>query len=278
MFKGRKLLIATKHGKEKAIAPLLEHALGVHCEVISDFDTDQFGTFSGEVERTLSPVDTVRLKCLTAMQKYKIDLAVANEGSFGPHPSLFFMPADDEFIILIDKENNLEIIAREISTETNFSGEEITSIEQLNDFVTQVQFPTHGLIVKNKKENFSDVVKDIFDYDTLLKAFNSFKEKYGSVYIETDMRAHANPSRMKVIETVTQKLITKIQSTCPSCTKPGFDVTDAVTGLPCAYCGAPTRGILKLVYTCLHCNNQKEILYPNGNHTEDPSRCDFCNP
>jgi hypothetical protein len=40
MFKGRKLLIATKHEKEKVIAPILEKELGVSCFVINDFDVD----------------------------------------------------------------------------------------------------------------------------------------------------------------------------------------------------------------------------------------------
>ena len=33
MFKGRNLLIATKHEKEKVIAPILEKELGVKCFV-----------------------------------------------------------------------------------------------------------------------------------------------------------------------------------------------------------------------------------------------------
>jgi hypothetical protein len=49
LFKGRNLVIATLHGKEKVIAPLLEHALGVKIIVPEKFDTDQYGTFSGEI-------------------------------------------------------------------------------------------------------------------------------------------------------------------------------------------------------------------------------------
>lgn len=90
MFEGRRLLIATQHKKEKIIAPILEKELGVRCFVSSNFDTDALGTFSGEIERSEDPINTVRKKCLMAMQTYDCDLAVASEGSFGPHPSLFF--------------------------------------------------------------------------------------------------------------------------------------------------------------------------------------------
>lgn len=110
MFAGRKLVIATKHQKEAVIAPPIEKSLGVNCFVAKDFDTDQYGTFSGEIDRKLSPLDTARLKCYAAMKANTCDLAIASEGSFGPHPSMFFVPADDELLVLIDKKNELESI------------------------------------------------------------------------------------------------------------------------------------------------------------------------
>ena len=67
MFKGRKLVIATKHEKEKVIAPILEKELGVKCFVAPDLDTDLLGTFTGEVERKDDPIITARKKCLIAM-------------------------------------------------------------------------------------------------------------------------------------------------------------------------------------------------------------------
>ena len=49
-FAGRSLCIATMHGKEAAIAPVLQQRLGVRCVLPpDDFDSDRFGTFSGEV-------------------------------------------------------------------------------------------------------------------------------------------------------------------------------------------------------------------------------------
>lgn len=278
MFEGRTLLIATMHGKEKVIAPLLEKALGVTCEIASGFNTDLFGTFSGEVERMHSASDTVRVKCKTAMEKYRYDLAIASEGSFGPHPTLFFAPANEEWLVFIDQKNDLEIMARVLSTETNFAGAEIQTMEQLEAFAEQSRFPSHALIIKNQKEIFQEVAKGITDRSELVQAFQHFKEKYGIAYLETDMRAHLNPTRMKVIEATTHKLLEKIQSTCPGCGIPGFDVTEAVAGLPCSRCGSPTQSILKLIYECRHCHYKKESLYPNTKNSEDPAYCDGCNP
>ncbi|MDP4663699.1 MAG: hypothetical protein NWS74_08540, partial [Salibacteraceae bacterium] len=66
MFQGRNLIVATKHQKESVIAPLLQTALGVQCLTNPAFDTDKLGTFTGEVERVLDPIQTARQKCLMA--------------------------------------------------------------------------------------------------------------------------------------------------------------------------------------------------------------------
>lgn len=34
----------------------------------------------------------------------------------GPHPALIFIPADEEFLFLLDTQNQLELIARNLST------------------------------------------------------------------------------------------------------------------------------------------------------------------
>jgi len=278
MFKGRNLLVATKHEKEIVIAPILERELGVKCIVSQNFDTDELGTFSGEVERRDDPVTTARNKCLMAMELFNCDLAIASEGSFSPHPVIFFAPADDEIIIFIDKLNGLEILARELSTETNFNASEVKTKKELYDFAKIVKFPSHGLIIKNEKTNFTDIVKGITDYDHLNSTFNRFISDYGKAFIETDMRALYNPTRMKVIEQACIKLAEKINSICPGCNAPGFGITDAKQGLPCELCNFPTRATLSYIYTCQKCSYTMEEKYPNNKLKEDPMYCDFCNP
>ena len=95
------------------------------------------------------------------MDLYDCDLAVASEGSFGPHPSIFFIAADDEILLFIDKKNHLEIAARELSTETNFRGNYIKNIKELHDFARQMDFPSHGIIIKKGKDDLTELVKGI---------------------------------------------------------------------------------------------------------------------
>jgi hypothetical protein len=278
MFKGRKLLIASKHEKERVIAPLVIQALGIKEVLITDFDTDTLGTFSGEIVRTDDPITTIRNKCLKAMELSDCDLAIANEGSFGPHPSFFFCAANEEFILLIDKKNNLEIIERVISTETNFDAKTIISEEELLAFCDKVKFPSHAVILRPAVNDYTEIFKGIQDIHELREAYKQLISNYATVYIETDMRAHKNPSRMKVIEDATKKLIKKIQSTCPNCSIPGFGITDAKVGLPCQQCHLPTKSTLSYIYACLACGHQQEKKYPHAKTWEDPMYCDFCNP
>lgn len=278
IFKNRRLIIATKHKKEAVISPILEDKLGVRCFVDEEFDTDTFGTFSGEIERQQDALETIRLKCLVAMDKNNCDLAVASEGSFGPHPSLYFANADDELIMLIDKKNKVEIIAREISLETNFNAKLIRNKSELIDFAKAVHFPSHALIIKRDQNDHSFLRKGINDEALLLEYFEYCIANFGQAYIETDMRAMCNPTRMKVIESAMKKLIQNIESTCPNCNVPGFVVKEVISGLPCEVCNFPTKSTLFHSYGCSSCGLKEKKMFPHEKEFEDPMYCNQCNP
>ena len=278
MFHGRLMVIATKHKKELVISPILEELLKVNCIVPDEFDTDQFGTFTGEIERKLSPLETARIKCYSAMEKSGCDLAIASEGSFGPHPSMLFIPADDELLLLVDKKNNLEIAVREISTETNFNGKEIDSFDDLKTFADSVKFPSHGLILRIEHPSFQKNIKGITAWELLTEVYHQFSSQHYKIIAETDMRAFCNPTRMGVIQKATNKLVEKIKSECPQCKFPGFGITDHREGLPCSLCGSKTKSTLSHVSVCQKCLYMKEDMFPHGKTEEDPMYCDICNP
>lgn len=278
LFDGREIIIATKHQKEKVIAPILKKELGLDCIVSQDLDTDVFGTFTGEVERLNDPVETARLKCLKAMELSGCDIGISNEGSFGLHPTFFFVHADSEVVLLIDKKNKLEFIVREISTKTNFNGRQIKSYKELQEFAKAALFPSHGLILRKSKDFKEDIYKGITQLKDLEKAYTVLMDKYGSVYAETDMRALYNPTRMEVIENAVQKLVTKIKTLCPKCNAPGFSIIEAKPGLKCESCGAPTRSTLLHILNCQSCGFTEEKMHPRGKFYEDPMYCDICNP
>jgi hypothetical protein len=83
---------------------------------------------------------------------------------------------------------------------------------------------------------------------------------------------------LKVIERAAIKLVEKINSLCPNCSMPGFEITNTQKGLPCNQCNFPTQSTLSYIYTCKKCFFIKEEKFPKGKHTEDPMYCYVCNP
>ncbi len=276
MFAGRTLVIATMHGKERVIAPVLEARLGVRCSAVDRLDTDQLGTFTGEIERVLDPLEAARSKCELAMELTGADLAVASEGSFGPHPALFFAPADDELVVLVDRLNSIEIVGRELSTDTNFDSADVASERELREFAERVGFPEHALILRAAKS--AEFVKGLHDWDALLFAYRRMVTAHGSVTAETDMRAMHNPRRMQVIAQAAQRMVERALVTCAECGTPGFGVVDVRRGLPCGWCGTPTEGVVALVSACAKCGHREELPPPDGKAPADPQWCPVCNP
>jgi hypothetical protein len=169
-------------------------------------------------------------------------------------------------------------MVRELSLDTNFNAATVSSFQNLVDLVKTVGFPEHGIILKNTKEEVPNVIKGIQSWELLEESYHKLSDNNSQVVAETDMRAMHNPTRMKVIEKATQKLVNKIKSTCPQCTSPGFGVVKIKSGLLCEWCDSPTNSTKSHIYQCQKCNFEQENMFPNDKKTEDPMYCDRCNP
>ena len=156
---------------------------------------------------------------------------------------------------------------------------QVSNWDELLLFCSQAQFPEHHLVIKPDDEHHVECRKGIDHYDSLKEAFEWARElsQHGIVFVEHDLRAHANPTRMGHILKATQVLAQKMNSLCPECNTPGFAVTKVEPGLPCSSCGMATRLPQAHVWSCVKCNHTQSnyIEYVTA---ADPSRCDFCNP
>lgn len=257
------------------ISPLLESHLGVRPNVIENFDTDKFGTFSGEIARTESPLDTLRRKLYSALCLSGETLAIASEGSFGTHPKSPFIPVDEEFVMLIDTANGLEVIGYELTEETNFHSCIVHDWKSLHDFTVTIGFPDHGIILKTHE---GEVIKGILDVD-MLKGITEESLGRGAPFtVETDMRALYNPTRMTVIGKATENLIATIFRPCPKCSAPGFRIAKRIRGLLCQLCQQPTRLTKSYLFECQKCLYTEMRKIPSETKYADPQYCDFCNP
>ena len=141
-------VLATMHGKDRVIAPLLERDLGLRVELALGLNTDRFGTFSREIERKGSQLDAMRAKVAAGFANAAhARVGIASEGSFGPHPYIPFLALGRELIVLIDRETGLELIGHDASPETNFDHAVVSNVDSAMEFAERAKFPDHGLIV-----------------------------------------------------------------------------------------------------------------------------------
>ena len=273
---------ATIHGKERVIAPVLTEGLGLVVGLAMGVDTDMFGTFSRDVERTGSQLDAARAKIAAGFEYAPYArVGIASEGTFGPHPYSPFLALGRELVLLIDRERELELTGYFASEETNFGHAIVSDMDAAIAFAEKSNFPEHGLIVMGcigeKPEPRIALIKDIIDYSGLQSAVGQVIAKCGAAFVETDMRAHRNPTRMRAIERAASDLVRRFRSQCPACAHPGFDVTERIPGLPCKWCCEPTNVICLEVLTCQACHHRQERPATNAT-SADPGRCEKCNP
>lgn len=281
MFEQRELLIVTQHQKQLAFAAPLQEHLKVSIKVSTKVNTDEFGTFSGEIERVGSPIEVAVRKCKAGLKAHGLDLGVASEGSYGPDPLTGFLPMAQETVVLVDLKNRLEFSETLNSFHTNFQTTLLSDGQALKCFAETVGFPTQGIMLHAMRHGERLVtLKDFNDFKTLDEAFDHLQglDEATAVRADTDMRAHRNPVRMRLLQELVHRFIATLKRTCPQCATPGFKAVEWVKGLPCEVCRMPTASTLYQVMSCVKCLHQEQVYHPKGVTYEDAAYCDFCNP
>lgn len=269
-YRGRTAVIATRHGKRWAVAPAFRAVLGLDLHAPPGLDTDSLGTFTGDVPRPGSMRETALSKARLGIAATGCPLAVASEGSFGPHPAIPFLAMGRELLAFIDAEQELEIIVEQVSECTNFAACKLEPDTDLEGFLRQVGFPRHALVVRSADGPVKGVRTRV-QLDRLIASA-------GPVTLETDMRAHMNPTRMREIARLAQRLADRIATSCPACGTPGFGVTRAEAGLPCSGCGEATALTRVFIHGCARCPHEVALPRPDHRLTAHPAECPECNP
>jgi hypothetical protein len=91
-YAGERAVIATMHGKEAAVAPVLLARLGLVVTTAANLDTDALGTFTGEIPRAGTIREAAISKARLGMTATGLPIGIASEGSYGPHPNIPFIP------------------------------------------------------------------------------------------------------------------------------------------------------------------------------------------
>ncbi len=278
-YEGLTAALATMHGKEAAIAPALAGRPGIAVAVAQGVDTDRFGSFCGTVARAGTMREAAIVKARAGMERTGLPLGIASEGSFGPHPHIPFLAIAREMIVLVDDARGLTITDVRQSEETNFDHLVARPGDDLEPFLARIGFPDHAVIVR-ANAGTAAVVKGISRIETLTSAITrlSAASSDGAARIETDMRAHLNPTRMGEIAKLAQAFASRLATLCPHCGAPGFGHVRTEPGLPCSDCGEETRLVQHIVKGCTACGHEEKHPRTDGRIAASPAECPECNP
>jgi hypothetical protein len=207
-----------------------------------------------------------------------LPVGVASEGSFGPDPFTGMFTWNVEMVVLLDDRTGLEVVG--VSQAAAQCGDVVTADwNEATRFATRHGFPQHQLVLRSQRKDTTTIHKGIADWDQLKTLFDAIRgdSDAGKVFIESDLRAHANPTRMENIRRATVNLAARLNSHCPACQAPGYWAAKAVAGLPCAACGAPTQLPQGETWQCVTCDHQEARLKPATERAE-AKHCQLCNP
>ena len=277
-YHGQRASLATLHGKLGQIAPPLAAATGLIVESVA-VDTDRLGTFSGELARVGSPMETAVQKARMGMAALGVPIGLASEGSIGPDPQLPFFCRDHEWVVLVDDSRGIVVAEQSHS----FGVPALRGVFEPGaipaDWLAEAGFPSHGLIVRPEDRRDAGILKGIHDMLALQAALRAAagQSSTGRAVVESDLRAHASPSRQQVIAEAAARLANRLGKLCPACGTPGWGEVSAITGLPCGDCGAWIERARKgLRFGCPACPHTAEELDPHAH--ADPAYCPHCNP
>ncbi len=273
----QRVALLTQHGKETPLGDVLTQRIGCRLEHVSGYDTDQLGTFTRDIARSGNQLDAARAKARIGMSLSGLPLGLASEGSFGPDPVFFMLPHNLELLVWIDDRLGIEVVAT-ASGKTNFSHKTVKNWEEAKRFADMAGFPEHYLIVRPSDEHHPEFRKGLSDWNSLQEALDwaLTTSPARRAFIETDMRAFANPTRMLVIRNAAEALAQKLKSLCPDCGTPGFAKSGVIRGLPCEDCGQPTEIAKADIHRCVRCEYQRLVAREPG--FAEPRDCNYCNP
>jgi hypothetical protein len=276
-YAGASFALLTKHAKEQAITPRFGQMLGASVSVIDTFDTDTLGTFTREVARVGSQLDAARKKDEIAIEMSGCPRGLGSEGSFAPGP-LGLGSDNIEVVALVDRERGIGITGR-IRQPGHQGAGIFDAWDSLATFAKRMKFPSHGLVSRPGGKDDPRIRKDAEAWDGLRVAFEECLQdsERGLVFVESDLRAHRNPTRMETIGAACDDLLQRMLRICPSCRMPGFGITHRKDGLPCAWCGGATNDWKAEEFCCVACSHVE--LQPRCDATKaDPGNCPRCNP
>lgn len=257
--------LLTKHRKSQQLAPIL-YDIGIELVEIDFFDTDKLGTFSGEIERKLSPKDCALTKAKKAVELSGLNVGIGSEGSFGGGPLPGIMNWNQEIICLY-QETPRRIVYGIAEGPTPLKALKAASLGELKQKLADFDKQKWMLTCPD------GTLKGLSDKEVIAIHQTPYTE--WPIYLEPDLRAMNSPLRQIMLQKAALNLAERLQSKCPICAEMDFWPDEREFGPACVSCGEPTNEVKAFVSCCKSCGySESETKKLNG----DPTYCNFCNP
>lgn len=281
-YRGRRIALATMHGKAAAVGPAVRRHLGADLVVPPDLDTDAFGTFAGDVPRTGTMGETALAKARAGMAACGERLGLASEGTFGPHPTVPFLTSGLELMVFVDDDRDLVVFESLVDPAPRFDRTVVGPDDDVGPLLARADLPRHALVVAPHAPAAAGegIARGLRDPDAVPAAVlaAAARSADGLAAVTTDLRAHLNPTRMATLARLADALCHRLATPCPACDAPGFGRLRAEPGLPCGLCGTPTGESVGMLFGCAACDHRALRPRADGRTSADPGSCPACNP
>ena len=272
-YRGTTIAVGTRHGKQHQFQPAFREVLGAALHTPPDLDTDQFGTFSGDLPRSGTAIDAARAKTRLAMAVSALPYGLASEASYGPLTGGW--AGHEELLLFCDERWGIEVLEGHRTLAVPGTAQQVRDHSEVRAALLD-GLPDQALIVRPGQGD-GPISKGVEDAATLRAAVSAAVSHSpdGVALIEPDLRAHHNPSRRLVLARLAGTLARRLATECPACTAPGFGRLDVEPGLPCRVCATPTPLPRNEIHGCAACAHR--ISRPVRD-VADPAACPLCNP
>jgi hypothetical protein len=215
---GTPVLIATMHGKEAVLGPLLAD-LGFKVLLPLGYDTDALGTFSGDVRRLGTAFEAALEKARRACLATGVMRAVSSEGSYRPCQTLFPGARSAELLAFVDLENDFSCVEYLTDLPTRFVKGRVPPdlrAQETRSLLSAMDWPSVKALVVPFDPGLgvpTHFFKGLGDEASLAQAMIecAAHSSDGLVHLETDLRAHMNPTRMASVAKVGKHLSERLR-------------------------------------------------------------------
>jgi hypothetical protein len=276
-YTNQQIGLATMHAKERALAPAFRRVLGAEI-VVPGLDTDTLGTFSGEVPRPDALVETALLKADMVFEALDVDCALASEGSYGPIDRVPLNPGGVEILAFVDRKRGIRLVETMPTHRTTWRLQRFAADDPERLLALKgMGFPEFGVFVVCSSD-MSQPIKGLSTVEAVIDSMDreARRSSDGLAVLYSDMRAHKNPLRMKVLRAAGWKLAKRLERLCPRCHAPGWGSIGSRRGLPCEGCGQPTHWIDFEIDGCNVCGHAEARPRKDGRQTAPKAACTVC--